>query len=563
MLKTKNGKKQYMMYCFLLLLLLIPNYATALYSSDMETSFVLKMSYLLFAISIWLLPLIVLKPKVYFSICFIFLLLSPIEISFVKSVGQPINSGLMESILYTNYREASEQIRGHLGLILIFITIAVVYILVLKKLFNIKLQQKFKFEILTLFVLCNVAIFFKIHKVAKASGIHGKEAINYAIDNTYKKYSKIFPSNVFIGFYDAINYYLENKNFDEKIKNYAFEAQLNPEKKDAKQIFVLVLGETARNANFGLYGYHRATTPNLEKEKNLIAFDNMYSSATLTAQSIPQIITRATPDHFKIQYNEKTMVDAFKEAGFYTAWIGNQDMPLPVTKRLAKAVDYYYTSKSEVNATDKYDIEANTLLNKIIKASKKDKILIVIHSLGSHFRYSNRYPDPFEKFRPTISKKGYDNITYEYKQALINSYDNSILYTDYFLSTIIKTLERQKNTESSMLYLSDHGENLYDDDKKMIFHGTLHPPRYEYHIPYLIWTSNTYNQNNPNIVEHLKMNASKKASSTSTFSTFINMADITYRNSEKEQKNNLASDKYLEPKVRKILTGSGKVISVD
>ncbi|SKB87761.1 Phosphoethanolamine transferase for glucans (OPG), alkaline phosphatase superfamily [Soonwooa buanensis] len=559
MFKIEKDKKQYFLYCFLLLILLIPNFVTAFYASDLQDSFVLKLSYLLFSISIWLLPLAIIKPKIYFSICSIFLLIAPLEISFVKSVGQPISDGFIESLIYTNYREATEQLPGHLIEIVTCIFIIIIYFLILRKAPNLRIPKRGKLIIVSIFLLANVAIFAKIYKMTFAMKFTPIGALQFALEFTRTKYIKTYPANLFLNTFTAYESISESKEFENKLQHFSFNAKIDEHKKESKQIFILVLGETARQENFGLYGYHRPTTPKLSKEKNLVAFDNVYSAATLTIQSIPQVITRANPDHIDLQYKEKNIIDAFKEAGFYTAWIDNQNMLIPITKRINNIVDFHYNTKTQ----NVQDMEAIPIIKQVLNNTDNKKALIVIHSMGSHFRYSNRYPDSFDIYKPSISKTGYDNINIKNKEALVNSYDNSIVYTDHFLASIISLLNDEKSAESCMLYLSDHGENLYDDGKKLIFHGSIQPNIHEYHIPYLVWTSDFYNKENPNIVENLSKNKSKKASSTSTFSTFLNMANIRYDNSDSEQINNLASDQYNEPKNRKILTGSGKVIIVD
>ncbi|WP_300669173.1 phosphoethanolamine transferase [Soonwooa sp.] len=513
---------------------------------------------MLFSISIWLLPLAFIKPKTYFYICSVFLIIAPLEISFVKSVGQPISAGFIESLIYTNYREASEQLQGHLTEILISVIFIITYFLILRKAPTLRISNRAKLIIISFFLLANTAIFAKIYKMTFAMKFTTIGALQYSLEFTRTKYIKTYPANLFFNTFAACESIHESKQFENKLQNFSFDAKLNANKKDSKQVFVLILGETARQENFGLYGYHRQTTPMLSTEKNLIAFDNVYSPATLTMQSIPQVITRANPDNIDLQYKEKNIIDAFKEAGFYTAWIDNQNMLIPITKRINNIVDFSYTTQTQ----NVQDLEAIPIIKQILNSTKEKKILIVVHSMGSHFRYSNRYPDSFDIYKPSISKTGYENINIKNKEALVNSYDNSILYTDNFLASIISLLNNQQNVESCMLYLSDHGENLYDDDKKLIFHGSIQPNIHEYHIPYLVWTSEYYNKENPNIVETLDKNKSKKASSTSTFSTFLNMAGIEYKNSTSDQIYNLASKNYEEPKVRKVLTGSGQIITV-
>jgi len=386
-----------------------------------------------------------------------------------------------------------------------------------------------------------------------------KDKITVATENTVKKYKKIFPADLLINTWDALEKRNQNKNFEKEVKHFSFGARQNSPNQE-NETYILIIGETARRHNFHIYGYERQTTPELEKIENIVAFSDVNSCGTLTLISLPQMITRADPDHFDLQFKEKTIVDLFREAGFYTAWIGVQNISSPIVKRLKNVTDYTYFSTSDISSGHFFDTDVLNNIQQVLNDKKHKKKLIVIHTLGSHFRYSNRYPSDFEKYKPNIAKSGYSNIGPEYKNELVNSYDNSILFTDYFLSSVIKKLENT-NAISGMIYLSDHGENLYDDGKT-IFHGGEKPTPYEYEIPYLVWFSEKFQNFYPEKAEALHNNKNKKASSTSTFYTLAEMANIGYRNSESEKKKSLANPDYQTPEKRKIYTSKGEVISV-
>lgn len=386
-----------------------------------------------------------------------------------------------------------------------------------------------------------------------------KDRLEVAYENTAKKYRKIFPANIITNAIVAFEARNIHKKFEKDIESFRFNAQQN-HKNQEDEIYILVIGETARRHNFHLYGYERETTPELEKIKNIVPFSDVNSSATLTLLSIPQIITRANPDNFDLQYKEKTILDAFHEAGFYTAWIGVQNISTAIVKRLQSVSDYTYFSKSDVSSGHFYDTDILKNVQEIIDDKTHKKKFIIIHTLGSHFRYSNRYPSGFEKFKPNINSSGYGNLGLEYKKELINSYDNTIFYTDYFLASIIKKVERT-NSLSGLIYVSDHGENLYDDNK-IAFHGGEKPTPFEYEIPYIIWFSDKYKNFYPEKTEALEKNKNKKASSTVTFYSLSDMANITYNNSEKEKDKSILNPNYKEPLKRKIITSKKEVMIV-
>ncbi len=557
--KIKNDRKsQFLIFVVLFLILFIPNIFTIFYATDLQGNPVMTVSYLVLSLVVWLFPLLFLSIKNYFRLGIFFLLLSPIEIGFVKNAGLPINIGLMETVFNTNFQEAKEQLFSNIPVLFFLILMFIVYCFLLPFLGKNRLKLKWKISLFSVFLLINIVLFWNMFSLLKTY-IPMKDRFEVAYENTTKKYRKIFPANIIINTIIAIETKITNKKFEKEIENFSFNAKQNSENGE-NEIYILVIGETARRHNFHLYGYERETTPELEKIKNLVPFSDVNSSATLTLLSLPQIITRANPDNFDLQYKEKTILDLFHEAGFYTAWIGVQNISTAIVKRLQSVSDYTYFSKSDVSSGHFYDGDILKNVQQIIDDKTHKKKFIIIHTLGSHFRYSNRYPSEFEKFKPNISNTGYGNLGLEYKKELINSYDNSIFYTDYFLSSLIKKVEKS-NAVSGLIYLSDHGENLYDDNK-IAFHGGEKPTPFEYEIPYIVWFSDKYKDFYPEKTEALEKNKNKKASSTATFYSLSEMANIGYDNSGKEISKSLLNPDYKEPAERKIITSKKEVMVV-
>jgi len=156
---------------------------------------------------------------------------------------------------------------------------------------------------------------------------------------------------------------------------------------------------------------------------------------------------------------------------------------------------------------------------------------------------------------------GYNELNFENRNKVLNAYDNSILYTDFFLGQLINQLEHT-HKKAVLLYLSDHGENLFDDDNKIFGHGTANPTKYEYHIPYFIWFSDAYKNSNPEKVAQLRNHLNVAASSTSIFYTLLDLANISYSDSESEKKYSLSSEKYEAPKDRFILNSDRKAVKI-
>jgi len=279
---------------------------------------------------------------------------------------------------------------------------------------------------------------------------------------------------------------------------------------EEREIYVLIIGESARRQNWSLYGYSRETTPSIEKIENRIVFEDVITEIPSTQKAVLIMLTRGTIVNFTRSLNEKSLLAAFKESGFHTSWITNQpfDQFAGLIHKLAQdADDVRYFTRS-------YD---KVLLNPLSKAIQgREDVFIVLHTKGSHTDYAKRYPFEFNKFRtPGGSPK--DN--------LVNAYDNSILYTDSFISDVIEIIENQKAV-SALLYVSDHGENLMDTERNLKGHGFSN--QYELQIPTFVWFSEKYRELYPEKIIAARGNIDKKISISNIFYSILDIADIRF-----------------------------------
>ncbi len=145
------------------------------------------------------------------------------------------------------------------------------------------------------------------------------------------------------------------------------------------------------------------------------------------------------------------------------------------------------------------------------------KLFVVLHTYGSHFNYQERYPRSFAYFKPDSRSEAKS----ENRRDLLNAYDNTIRYTDYILHGIIERLQKwegiQTKTDgvygqpiSAMLYTSDHGENIFDDERCLFLHAAPKASDYELHVPFIIWTSDGYGKQYPDILKALGDNRTKQ-----------------------------------------------------
>lgn len=295
-------------------------------------------------------------------------------------------------------------------------------------------------------------------------------------------------------------------------------------------VVVLVIGESGRYDRWGLNGYARDTTPLLRKEKNAISFSNVVSPVSATRLSLPIILTRkGTLNAFRTGFREKSLISAFREAGFRTFWLSNQiafgdyDTPVSVFAREADVVEFLnpggYAGKSS------YDGALLKPFAQALQEGGADK-LIILHTLGNHWNYGLRYPAEFDRWTPSLSAMPEADMDDETLRAGIgNSYDNSVLYTDWFLTHVISAL-RAAAMPALVLYVSDHGENLHDGKCTYSTHG--HNTVYDFHVPMLAWYSPSYAEEFPAKASMIKSRRDAKLSTENIFPSLLDMAGISY-----------------------------------
>ena len=299
---------------------------------------------------------------------------------------------------------------------------------------------------------------------------------------------------------------------------------------EAPQIVVLVIGESSRYDRWSLNGYERDTNPLLKQEANLVTFPNVITAVSATRLSVPVIISRKSAmQSLKDGFYEKSFITAYKEAGFKTFWLSNQisfgqfDTPVSVFAKEADVIQFLNLGGFTNNSN--YDQILFEPIQHAI-ADPAPKKLIVVHSLGSHWNYSHRYPKEFDRWQPSLY--GLDKPVYtdtKIKPRLNNSYDGSILYTDWFLAHVIGDLKTSRQL-SAMVYVSDHGQTLYDNSCNLAFHG--HNTDYEFHIPALFWYSDEYREHYPEKVAELARHRTAKLATENMFHTLLDVADIRY-----------------------------------
>ena len=256
---------------------------------------------------------------------------------------------------------------------------------------------------------------------------------------------------------------------------------------------VFVLGETVRGDHLGINGYERETTPLLSSEEHIISFKNLFTEHTYTGKSIPQILTNENLGEVKETYT--SVFSVVNKANIKTTWIGNQTLetsfaPIVKTNEQVILIDKF---KSEFSFNKALDEAMLPILETVLDAAPSQ--LITLHMIGSHWWYENRYSDSFRKFTPVIDSK---YVPSQSREQMINSYDNTILYLDFFLNKVIQRLKKEKGP-TAMLYVSDHGELLGEDGRYLHAQGgdVLKNPAY------ILWFSESYKSKYPAIVSEI------------------------------------------------------------
>ena len=370
---------------------------------------------------------------------------------------------------------------------------------------------------------------------------------SYLVVDDYRMRNQLYPVNICYNLYLAFERDAASENYREASRDFKFDAR-SEHSATAPEVYVMVVGETARAHNFSLYGYPRNTNPLLSKTPGIKAFPNVTTQSNTTHKSVPMLLSAASAEDFERLFHEKGILAAFKEAGFHTVFISNQLPNHSFIDFLGEQADeHYFLKKEDASQGNHYDEDLLQKLDEILPLADASssahyhyryrKLFVVLHSYGSHFNYQERYPRSFAYFKPDSRSEAKP----ENRRDLLNAYDNTIRYTDYILHGIVERLQKWEGVQtktdgvydqptSAMLYTSDHGENIFDDERSLFLHAAPKASDYELHVPFIIWTSDGFSKQYPDILKALGENRSKQVqSSLSAFHTMLGIGGILTR----------------------------------
>lgn len=336
----------------------------------------------------------------------------------------------------------------------------------------------------------------------------------------YNIIDETFPADAISNLCEAVVRTQQMEHYKQTSADFKYQAvsEADPEE---KELYIMAIGETGRAMDWQLGGYERETNPRLSKIPGLTYFSRAFSESNTTHKSVPMLMSFASAENFDSIYNYKSVLTAFKEAGYRTAFFSTQTPNRSYTQFFADEADTTAYLKGKPNEVWPYDGELLPLLQAEI-AKNTGKLLVVLHTYGSHFLYTERYPSEFAFFKPdnTVDANRLN------RDKLINAYDNTIRYTDYVLSQVIASAQKA-GCRSAVLYSTDHGEDIFDDSRERFLHASPVPTAYQLHVPVAVWLSDSLIAQSPDKLRALRSHRGDFISpQKSLFMTLLDIASV-------------------------------------
>lgn len=424
-----------------------------------------------------------------FLMLWVSLLPSMIIITYYCITGTWFAADTLLAILQTNAQEMIEYIHDNLSWKAVFclLTLNIALFFLSTKIEKIKIDNKQKLCV----VIC--CIILSLVGVYKYRG--------NLITDIPKQASKILQQ--YKAFSEARIARKENMN------KFVFSTNTND------GIYVLVIGESQNKAHMSAYGYNRATTPWLNRmigKNNMLLFSRAYSCHTHTVPTLLYALTAKNQYNSLQVKNSVSLLEVAKAAGYETVWLSNQvkfgawDTPITSIASEANQQKWINSNVGETTATNYFD---GKLVEEFDKIKITPKMLIIIHLMGNHGSYEQRYPKDFSKFTG---------------KNTIDKYDNSIVYNDYVMSKLFDKVSKLPNFKG-LIYCSDHADavdkNLSHDSSQFDFDMT--------HIPLYMYLSDSYIQDNPKKYSRLQQQEDNVFTNDLLFNMLLGLMDIQLR----------------------------------
>ena len=432
-----------------------------------------------------------------------------------------IGTGIINSALETNMREATE----FSGVVSVIVLIAlIVGLYKYNPLKKITLKQKTKSGIVcTLMVL---SVFYTIRMFTVYT--------DFIWDDEVLPVQRVYASTSV-----AVRNMQAYKELSSQVNS---KVELTENNSQIKNI-VFILGESTNRNHMHLYGYYLPNTPNLDalNEKGEISvFRDVVSPHSTTIAVLSKLFTFCNRESDQEWYHYNNLIDVMNAAGYKTHWLSNQE-----TSGVWGNVAQIYAAHSDVSAFTRIrdsredygivDGELFPLIDDAIANRSEDKNFYVVHLMGGHGLYYNRFPYSFSKF----SKDDINLPITDGKKEIVAQYDNALYYNDYIVSSII---DKFRDSETLVIYVPDHGEAVYDEGEDMSGHIEENPTHHMIEIPVIMWASEKFRAKYPEKWEQIKKAADRPYMTDDMIHTVMDLADI--KTDEFDPTRSIVNDKF-------------------
>ena len=486
-----------------------------------------------FSLAIWTVLLAALRRVwLVLALALPFALLLPVDVWMRLEMGQPISSRSLALAMETSPSEAANFLLTYgTRLSFLFLAWLIIYLITLWLAYRHKIIWRNRANIWILLIIpAIIGIQFLqtgsptwVNDDPSTDPFDGKGVAGWSLE-----WEDTFPVNLIVAF----QHYNQEMKRLEKTQSALNQQSLNGgvlKPDTAPEMVVLVIGESATASHWSLLGYPRKTNPRLESESNLVAFSDVVSLSTATRSAVPVALSRRPvlrPDGTVDLQAEPSLIKAFGEAGYQTHWFSNQtpfgkhDTSITVYAREANNVRFInpstFKSKSSL---DEILLEP---LSRVVNSPGRH--LVILHTLGSHFEYALRYPESFNNFTPLTKKNEATDIKQDASNELVtNSYDNTIAYTDYVLSEVIRIVKAREG-RAFVAYFSDHGIDL--PGGKCQYKTDMRGGESSYQVPVLFWFSTRMRRDHLPQWQQLQKNKDDPMTTRAMFATLLELGSV-------------------------------------
>lgn len=448
----------------------------------------------LFISTIWIVPALVWPQYTRKISAIIGVLIWPtslVSLSYFYIYGQDFSQSVLFIIFESNVSESKEFIESYIDykIVILVLAHALIGVQLWRQLTPVYLPRLNK-----TITICIISLLFG-GGFLKPLIVYGK-SLDYSIKSFQDKIEPAAPWNMIAG------YFKYTKVLDEMNNQLAKSTQVPPLNNliytNNKQTMVLVIGESTNSKRMSLYGHTRKTTPQLDNMRSeLLTYADVISPRPSTIEALQQVLTFADQQNPNVYLTKPTLINMMRQAGYKSHWITNQQTQ---TKRNTLLLTFSQQADKQVYLNNNRIQNSSQLDDGVLEPFKKalsesnGPTFIVVHLLGTHRKYNYRYPENFKQF---TDRTGMPDWVPEEHVEEYNDYDNAILFNDYVVSSLINIL-KETSKNSSLVYFSDHGEEVYDTEGEL-FCGRNEgkPTPAMYTIPFMAWLSPKWQKNHP------------------------------------------------------------------